>query len=231
MEDTKRLVSSAGGSQEQLAEATQIAVRTITSEADHVKLAAASLGSDDMEAQLLLFIAVKDVANALGDLIGATQSASGKSVQDPSMEQLKTSAKVGKVGWIWEREDWKQFSIFIFMKSFNSRTPAAPQSRSYSHTHPHSHTNSPTHPHTCIHAHAVTPPPPPPPPLHVQTMVAKVSSLLKTVKNVDDEAGRGVRSLKNTIDSIEANIAEFDSPNQPKEPATPEDLIRSTKVS
>jgi len=95
VEDTKRLVSSAGGSQEQLAEATQIAVKTITSEADHVKLGAASLGSDDMEAQLLLLTAVKDVANALGDLIGATRSASGKSVQDPSMEQLKSSAKVG----------------------------------------------------------------------------------------------------------------------------------------
>jgi len=64
-----------------------------------------------------------------------------------------------------------------------------------------------------------------------QVMVAKVSSLLKTVKNVEDEAGRGVRSLENTIDSIEANIAEFDSANPPKEPATPEDLIRSTKVS
>lgn len=64
----------------------------------------------------------------------------------------------------------------------------------------------------------------------LQVMVAKVSSLLKTVKNVEEEAGRGVRSLENTIDSIEADIAEFDSPNPPKEPATPEDLIRSTKV-
>ena len=62
-------------------------------------------------------------------------------------------------------------------------------------------------------------------------MVAKVSSLLKTVKNVEEEAGRGVRSLENTIDSIEADIAEFDSRNPPKETATPEDLIRSTKVS
>ena len=89
MEDTKRLVSSAAGSQEQLAEAAQIAVRTIISEADHVKLVAASLGSDDMEAQPLLLTAMKDVAIALGDLILAMWSASGKSVQDPSMEQLK----------------------------------------------------------------------------------------------------------------------------------------------
>ena len=103
VEDTKRLVSSAGGSQEQLAEAAHNAVKTITSEADYVKLGAASLGSDDMEAQLLLLTAVKDVANSLGDLIGATRSAAGKSVQDPSMEQLKTSAKVR--GWE-EEEKW-----------------------------------------------------------------------------------------------------------------------------
>ncbi len=94
MEDTNRLVSSAAGSQEQLAEAAHNAVRTITSEGEYVKRAAAALTSEDMEAQLLLLTAVKDVANALGDLIGSTRMASGKSVQDPSMEQLKTSAKV-----------------------------------------------------------------------------------------------------------------------------------------
>ena len=94
VEDTKKLVSSAGGSQEQLAEAARKAVRTITNEADFVKLGAASLTSEDMEAQLLLLTAVKDVASALGDLIGSTRTASGKSVGDPAMEQLKTSAKV-----------------------------------------------------------------------------------------------------------------------------------------
>ena len=94
VEDTKRLVSSAGGSQEALADAATNAVRTITNEAEYVKLGAAALGSDDMEAQLLLLTAVKDVANALGDLIGSTRMASGKSVQDPAMEALKSSAKV-----------------------------------------------------------------------------------------------------------------------------------------
>ena len=146
---------SAGGSQEQLADAAIKAVKTISNEADHVKLGASSLGSEDMEAQLLLLTAVKDVANALGNLIGSTRSASGKSVQDPSMEKLKTSAKV---------------------------------------------------------------------------MVAKVSSLLKTVKNVEDEAGRGVKSLEDTIDSINANLEEFNSANPPKVNATPEVLARSTKV-
>jgi talin len=154
VEDTKKLVSSAAGSQEMLAEAAQNAVKTITNEADHVKLGAASLTSEDMEAQLLLLTAVKDVALSLGNLVGATRMASGKSVQDPSMENLKGSAKA---------------------------------------------------------------------------MVAKVSAMLKTVKNVEDEAGRGVRSLENTIDSIEANLAEYSSSNPPRMEAGPEDLIRSTK--
>ena len=98
VEDTKRLVSSAGGSQEALADAATNAVRTITNEAEYVKLGAAALGSEDMEAQLLLLTAVKDVANALGDLIGSTRMASGKSVQDPAMEALKSSAKVSRGG-------------------------------------------------------------------------------------------------------------------------------------
>lgn len=62
-------------------------------------------------------------------------------------------------------------------------------------------------------------------------MVAKVSTMLKTVKNVEDEAGRGVRSLENTIDSIEADITKFLSDRAPKSDAGPEELIRSTKVN
>ena len=64
-------------------------------QAEYVKLGAASLTSEDMEAQLLLLTAVKDVAGSLGDLVNCTRLASGKSVQDPSMENLKASAKVG----------------------------------------------------------------------------------------------------------------------------------------
>jgi hypothetical protein len=44
--------------------------------------------------QVMLINAVKDVASALGDLIQATKAASGKSINDPSMEHLKDSAKV-----------------------------------------------------------------------------------------------------------------------------------------
>ncbi len=42
----------------------------------------------------MLINAVKDVASALGDLIHATKAASGKSINDPSMNHLKDSAKV-----------------------------------------------------------------------------------------------------------------------------------------
>ena len=98
VDDTKSLVSSAGGTQEQLAAAAHCAVRTITSEADHVKLGAASLTSDDMEAQLLLLNAVKDVAHALGSLVDSTRGAAGKSVQDPSMGGPQGLYQVGGGG-------------------------------------------------------------------------------------------------------------------------------------
>lgn len=42
----------------------------------------------------MLINSVKDVASALGDLIHATKSASGKSINDPAMVYLKDSAKV-----------------------------------------------------------------------------------------------------------------------------------------
>ena len=61
-------------------------------------------------------------------------------------------------------------------------------------------------------------------------MVSQVSSLLKTVKNVEEESGRVVKSLENTIDSIEASLQDYDSPRKPTGSAGPEDLIRSTKV-
>lgn len=44
--------------------------------------------------QVMLINAVKDVASALGDLIQATKAASGKKINDPSMNHLKESAKV-----------------------------------------------------------------------------------------------------------------------------------------
>lgn len=60
-------------------------------------------------------------------------------------------------------------------------------------------------------------------------MVSQVSSMLKTVKNVEEESGRIVRSLENAIDNIESGIADFES-GRLTSSASPEDLIRSTKV-
>lgn len=94
VEDTKTLVAGAASSQEQLAIAAQNAVITMVQLSEVVKLGAASLGSTNCEAQVLLINAVKDVATALGELIQATKSASGKNVNDPAMTYLKEAAKV-----------------------------------------------------------------------------------------------------------------------------------------
>ncbi|XP_072310122.1 talin-1 isoform X2 [Eucyclogobius newberryi] len=154
VEDTKLLVSGAGSSQEKLAQAAQSSVTTITKLADVVKLGAASLGSEDPETQVVLINAVKDVAKALGNLISATKGAAGKPHDDPSMLQLKNSAKV---------------------------------------------------------------------------MVTNVTSLLKTVKAVEDEATKGTRALEATIEHIKQELAVFRSSDLPPKTTTPEEFIRMTK--
>ncbi|XP_033725564.1 talin-1-like isoform X5 [Pecten maximus] len=154
VEDTKTLVAGAASNQEQLAGAAQMAVKTITRLADVVKFGAASLGSEQPDAQVMIINAVKDVASALSELISATKNASGKSVQDPAMLHLKESAKV---------------------------------------------------------------------------MVTNVTSLLKTVKTVEDEAARGTRALESTIEAIGQEIKTYDTTNEPMRKATAEDLIRITK--
>ncbi|CAG0911779.1 unnamed protein product, partial [Cyprideis torosa] len=88
----KTLVTGAASSQEQLAVAAQNAVQTISQLVEVVKLGAASLGSHNPEAQVMLINAVKDVASALGDLIQSTKTAAGKHINDPAMVALKDSA-------------------------------------------------------------------------------------------------------------------------------------------
>uniref|UniRef100_A0A665VQ77 Talin 1 n=1 Tax=Echeneis naucrates TaxID=173247 RepID=A0A665VQ77_ECHNA len=154
VEDTKLLVSGAGASQEKLAQAAQSSVCTITKLADVVKLGASSLGSEDPETQVVLINAVKDVAKALGNLISTTKAAAGKPHDDPSMLQLKNSAKV---------------------------------------------------------------------------MVTNVTSLLKTVKAVEDEATKGTRALEATIEHIKQELAVFSSSEPPPKTTTPEEFIRMTK--
>ncbi|XP_048825314.1 talin-2 [Brienomyrus brachyistius] len=154
VEDTKMLVSGAASSQERLAQAAQSSANTITQLTDVVKLGASSIGSDDPETQVVLINAVKDVAKALADLIGATKCAAGKSADDPSMYQLKSAAKV---------------------------------------------------------------------------MVTNVTSLLKTVKAVEDEATRGTRALEATIECIKQELTVFQSKDIPERSTTPEEFIRMTK--
>uniref|UniRef100_A0A452J4Z6 I/LWEQ domain-containing protein n=1 Tax=Gopherus agassizii TaxID=38772 RepID=A0A452J4Z6_9SAUR len=154
VEDTKLLVSGAASSQDKLAQAAQSSAATITQLAEVVKLGAASLGSDDPETQVVLINAIKDVAKALSDLIGATKGAASKPADDPSMYQLKGAAKV---------------------------------------------------------------------------MVTNVTSLLKTVKAVEDEATRGTRALEATIECIKQELTVFQSKEIPEKTSSPEESIRMTK--
>jgi len=62
-----------------------------------------------------------------------------------------------------------------------------------------------------------------------QIMVTNVTSLLKTVKAVEDEHTRGTRALESSIEAIAQEIRAFDSSDQPKGKAEPEDLIRATR--
>ncbi|XP_033109397.1 talin-1-like isoform X3 [Anneissia japonica] len=170
VEDTKTLVSGAASSQEELANAAQSAVLTITKLADVVKLGAATLGGSDVEGQVLLINAVKDVTSALGDLISATKVAAGKSINDPSMGQLKNAAKL---------------ELYKYQRSMEHLKKSA------------------------------------------KVMVTNVTSLLKTVKSVEDEALRGTRALEATVDAVVQEARILQTPAEKK--YTPEDLIRSTK--
>ncbi|XP_015336077.1 talin-2 isoform X2 [Marmota marmota marmota] len=154
VEDTKLLVSGAASTPEKLAQAAQSSAATITQLAEVVKLGAASLDSDDPETQVVLINAIKDVAKALSDLIGATKGAASKPADDPSMYQLKGAAKV---------------------------------------------------------------------------MVTNVTSLLKTVKAVEDEATRGTRALEATIEYIKQELTVFQSKEVPEKTSSPEESIRMTK--
>ncbi|XP_030385593.1 talin-2 isoform X4 [Scaptodrosophila lebanonensis] len=154
VEDTKVLVTGAAGTQDQLATAAQNAVSTITQLAEAVKRGACSLGSSQPDSQVMVINAVKDVASALGDLINCTKLASGKPIHDPSMQDLKESARV---------------------------------------------------------------------------MVLNVSSLLKTVKAVEDEHTRGTRAMEATVEAISQEIRAMHTPPPVGSPQVgPEDLIRVT---
>ncbi|XP_060808637.1 talin-1 [Amyelois transitella] len=60
-------------------------------------------------------------------------------------------------------------------------------------------------------------------------MVTNVTSLLKTVKAVEDEHTRGTRALESTVEAITQEIEVLMSGTPPKSTATPEELIRCTR--
>uniref|UniRef100_A0A4W4H654 Talin 1 n=1 Tax=Electrophorus electricus TaxID=8005 RepID=A0A4W4H654_ELEEL len=62
-----------------------------------------------------------------------------------------------------------------------------------------------------------------------KVMVTNVTSLLKTVKAVEDEATKGTRALESTIEHIKQELTVFSSPDPPAKTATPEEFIRMTK--
>ncbi|OUC46435.1 hypothetical protein D917_07725 [Trichinella nativa] len=62
-----------------------------------------------------------------------------------------------------------------------------------------------------------------------KVMVTNVTSLLKTVKTVEDEHQRGTRALEAAIEAIGQEIRAYDSSEQPTREAKPEELIRVTK--
>ncbi|XP_034725628.1 talin-2a isoform X1 [Etheostoma cragini] len=62
-----------------------------------------------------------------------------------------------------------------------------------------------------------------------KVMVTNVTSLLKTVKAVEDEATRGTRALESTIECIKQELAVFQSRDAPIKTTTPEEFIRMTK--
>lgn len=62
-------------------------------------------------------------------------------------------------------------------------------------------------------------------------MVLNVSTLLKTVKAVEDEHTRGTRAMEATVEAISQEIRAMNSALSPGHiPSTPEDLMRVTKL-
>lgn len=153
VKETKSLVNAVHGSQDQMAASVREVLNSTTKLIDSVKLGAASIGSEDMDGQMLLLNAAKNVASALSDLMHATKNTCGKSKDDPSSDELKIFAK---------------------------------------------------------------------------HLVGNLTSLLKTVRSVEDKASRGSRAIESSIEAIK-HATLNSQPESGEKTATPEELILSTK--
>merc|ERR1719189_2027368 len=204
VEDTKTLVAGAASSQEQLAKAAQNSVLTITQLSEVVKSGASSLGSPNREAQVMLINSVKDVASALSDLMQSTKAASGKNIHDPAMHHLKESAKKLDVNSLDSNEIYESLSIG------EEESKAGPTLKAEYHAWMN----------LCSETELDS---------VWKMMVTNVTSLLKTVKAVEDEHTRGTRALESSIEAIAQEIRAFDSSEAPRNKSEPEDLIRATR--
>jgi talin len=60
-------------------------------------------------------------------------------------------------------------------------------------------------------------------------MIVNATSLLKTVRTVEDEQQRGTLALESAIEAIGQELRNYDSGETPSRKSTPEDLVRVTK--
>ena len=62
-----------------------------------------------------------------------------------------------------------------------------------------------------------------------KVMAKSIGSLIKTVKEIEDENRRGTNALEVAIDSIEQELNTFNSNETPKKKFSAEDLIKATR--
>ena len=60
-------------------------------------------------------------------------------------------------------------------------------------------------------------------------MAKSIASLIKTIKEIEDENKRGANALEVAIDSIEQELNNFNSNDAPKKQFSAEDLIKATR--
>lgn len=65
--------------------------------------------------------------------------------------------------------------------------------------------------------------------LKKQVMIVNATSLLKTVRTVEDEHQRGTLALESTIEAVGQELRSYESNDPPGRKSSPEDLVRVTK--
>eukprot|EP00092_Neocalanus_flemingeri_P085334 GFUD01107374.1.p1 GENE.GFUD01107374.1~~GFUD01107374.1.p1 ORF type:complete len:1009 (+),score=319.61 GFUD01107374.1:263-3028(+) len=93
VKDIKDILTGTTSSKEQLIKAAENSVTNTTKLCEEVKTGAASLTSENQQAQVMLLNTMKDVSASLGDLIINSKKAHGKPVDHPAMLEMKTKAK------------------------------------------------------------------------------------------------------------------------------------------